>query len=81
MRAKSLQLYLTLGDPVDCIARQALLFMGFSRQEHWSGLPFSLLGDLPYPGIKPMSLISPALEGGFFATSATWEAPTTLRGY
>ena len=63
------------------VARQALLFMGFSRQEHWSRLPFSHSGDLPYPGIKPMSLISPALEGGFFATSTTWEAPATLRGY
>ena len=63
------------------VARQALLFMGFSRQEHWSRLPFSPSGDLPYPGIKPMSLISPALEGGFFATSTTWEAPATLRGY
>ena len=31
-------------------------------------------GDLPYPGIKPMSPASPALAGGFFTTSATWEA-------
>ena len=29
--------------------------MEFSRQEHWSGLPFSFPGDLPDPGIKPGS--------------------------
>ena len=29
--------------------------MGFSRQEYWSGLPFPSPGDLPHPGIKPMS--------------------------
>ena len=33
-----------------------------------------LLGDLPDPGIEPMSLMSPALVGGFFTTGATWEA-------
>ena len=31
-------------------------------------------GDLPHPGIKPVSLKSPALAGGFFTTSPTWEA-------
>ena len=36
-------------------ARQALLSMGFSRQEYWSGLPFAPPGDLPDPGIKPRS--------------------------
>ena len=39
--------------------------MGFSRQEYWSGLPFPSLGDLPDPGIEP---VSPALAGGFFTT-------------
>ena len=47
---------------------------GFSRQEHWSGLPCPPPGDLPHPGIKPVSLRSPALVGDFFTTSATWEA-------
>ena len=42
-------------------ARQALLSMGFSRQEYWSGLPFAPPGDLPDPGIKPRS---PALQAG-----------------
>ena len=32
------------------------LFMGFSRQEYWSGLPFPSPGDLPDPGIEPGSL-------------------------
>ena len=49
--------------------------MGFSRQEYWSGLPFPPPGDLPDPGIKLASLESPALAGGFFTISATWEAP------
>ena len=37
------------------IAYQALPSMGFSRQEYWSGLPFSSPGDLPEPGIEPWS--------------------------
>ena len=57
------------------IARQTPLSMGFSRQEYCSGLPCPPLGDLPDPGIEPKCLLSPALAGGFFTTSATWEAP------
>ena len=45
------------------VAGQVPLSMGFSRQEFWSGLPFPSLGDLPNPGIEPMSLESPALAG------------------
>ena len=51
--------------------------MGFSRQEYWSGLSCAPPGDLPEPGIKPSSL-TPALAGGFFTTSATWEAQLSL---
>ena len=40
--------------------------MEFSRREHWSGLPFPMPGDLPEPGIKPMSLVPPAFGGRFF---------------
>ena len=40
---------------MNCIARQAPLSMGFSRQEHWSGLPAPSPGDLPNPGIEPKS--------------------------
>jgi len=47
--------------------------MVFSRQEYWSGLPFSSSGDLPSPRIKP--LVSAALAGRFFTISTTWEAP------
>ena len=43
--------------------------MGFSRQEYWSGLLFLSPGDLPDPGIKPVSLTSLALAD----TNATWE--------
>ena len=60
---------------LDTIARQAPLSMGFSRQEYWSELPCPSPSDLPDPGIEPQSLASPALAGGFFTTSATWEAP------
>ena len=55
-------------------AHQAPLSMGFSRQEYWSGLPCPPPGDFPHPGIKPMSLINPALAGRFFATHDTWES-------
>ena len=44
----------TLCDPMDCTP-QAPLSMGFSRQEHWSGLPCPSLGDLPEPGVEPRS--------------------------
>ena len=44
------------------IVCQAPLSVGFSRQEYWSGLPLPSLGDLPDPGIEPVSLMSPALQ-------------------
>ena len=56
------------------VSSQAPLSMGFSRQEYWSGLPCPPPGDLPAPGIELVSLVSPALTGGFFITSTTWEA-------
>ena len=56
------------------VAHQAPLSMGFSRQEYWSGLPCPPPGDLPNPGIEPISLMSPAMAGRFFTTSTTWEA-------
>ena len=48
------------------VANQVPLSMGFSRQEYWGGLPFPPRGDLPNPGIKPVSLVSPALADTFF---------------
>ena len=56
------------------VIHQAPLSMGFFRQEYWSGLPFPTPGDLPIPGMEPTSLVSPALVGRFFTSSATWEA-------
>ncbi|KAB0349667.1 hypothetical protein FD755_015209 [Muntiacus reevesi] len=50
--------------PMDCTPSGSLS-MGFSRQKYWSGLPFPSPGDLPDPGIKP---VSPALAGRFFTT-------------
>ena len=50
------------------VAHQASLSMEFSRQEYWSMLPFPTPGDLSDPGIKLMSLGSPALMGRFYAT-------------
>ena len=61
------------------VACQAPQSMGFPRQEYWNGLPFPSPGDLPDPEIEPMSLMSPALAGGFFTTSATWEALVGLK--
>ena len=50
------------------VAQQAPLSMGFPRHEYWSRLPFPT-PDLPNPGIKPTSLVSLPLAGGFFTTA------------
>ena len=44
------------------VASQAPFSVGFPRQEYWSGLPRPPSGDLPNPGIEPMSPESPALQ-------------------
>ena len=62
------------------VACQAPLYMGFPRQEYWSGLPFSTLGDLSDPGIEPISygLISYiSYNGRCLYHLATWEAHIT----
>ena len=53
------------------VARQAPLFVGFSRQEYWNGWPILPPGDLPDPGIER---VSPALAGGFFTTEPLGKA-------
>ena len=53
------------------VAHQAPLSMGLCRQEYWVRLPCPPPGDLPDPGLEPTSLVSSALAGGFFTTSAT----------
>ena len=50
------------------VTHQAPLSMGFPKKEYWSGLPFPPPGDLPDTGVKLMSLVFPALPGGFFTT-------------
>ena len=68
--AKSLQLFPTLCDPMDHSSPGSSV-QRFSGHEYWNGLPFSPPGDLPDPGIEPTSLMSLALAGGFFTSSAT----------
>ena len=51
------------------VAHQAPQSMGFSRQEYWSGLSCPPPGDLPDPGIEPMSLEYPELAGRFFTSA------------
>ena len=57
--------------------QQAPLSVGFPRPEYWSGLPFPSPGDLPHPGIKPVSPVSPALQ----ADSSPTEPPRKLYVY
>ena len=51
---------------------------GIFRQEYWSGSPCPPPGDHLHPGMESMPLVSPALVGGFFTTSATWETHISL---
>ena len=67
-RFSCVQLFATLRT----VSHQAPMSMWFPRQEYWSGLPFPFPGDLPDPGIKPTSLMSPALADRLFITRATW---------
>ena len=55
------------------VARQDPLSVGFSSQEYWSGLPFPPPGDLPKPGIKP---VSPALQPDSLPTEPSGKPPT-----
>ena len=65
VHAKKFQLCPTLCDPIETVALQAPLSLGFSRQEYWSGLLFPPPRDLPNLGIQWTSLVSRALAGGF----------------
>ena len=65
------------------VAYQAPLSIGFSRKEYWSGLPCPPPGDLPDPGIKPVSPespVAPALEADSLPLSH-WESPLTPASY
>ena len=69
--------HVPLCNPMNYIACQAALSMGFSRQEYWSVLLCPPPGDLPDPEIKPGSLMSPALAGRFFTISIT-QVPSVM---
>ena len=71
MPPKLLQSCLTLCKPLDCSPPGSSVH-GILQTE--SGLPCPPPGDLPNPEMEPLSLMSPALAGKFFTTSATWEA-------
>ena len=60
------------------VACQVPLSMGFSRQEYWSGVPFPPPRDLADTGIKPVSLMSPELAGGFFTASGPGLSPQAI---
>ena len=70
---KSLESCLTLCDPMDYSPPGSSLH-GILQARILEWLPFSSPGDLPDPGIEPVSLMSPALAGRFF----TREAPREL---
>ena len=61
------------------VARQALLFMWFSRQEYWSGLPCPSTGNFPHPGIKPRSPASSALQADSLPLSHQGSTPLISR--
>ena len=56
------------------VACRALLSMGFSRQEYWSGLPFAPPEDLPDPGIELTSPASPLLQADSLTTEPSGKA-------
>ena len=66
--------------PVDC-SPPGSSFMGFSRQEHWSGLPYPPSVDLLNPGIERKVLTSPALAGEIFTASTTLEDLVLIMNY
>ena len=75
MYAKLHQSCLILCDAMDKSLPGSSVHGDFPGEKYWSRSPFPTPGNLPNPGIEPASLVSPALAGGFFTTSATWEAP------
>ena len=73
MGVKSFQSRLTLWKLMDC----SFTVHGILQTRILTGLPYHPPGDLPDPGIKPASLVSPELVSWFFTTSTTWEALIT----
>ena len=67
---KVLVTYVRLFAVPSTVARQVPLSMGFSLK----CFPFPVPGNLPNPGMEPVSLMAPASAGGFFTIRAIWEA-------
>ena len=76
---KLLQSYLVLCDPLDCSPPGSSVHGILGRILEWVAMPSSR--DLPNPGIKPISLISPSLAGGFFTTSISSNEGDEPRAY
>ena len=74
MYAKLLHLGPALCDPVD-FSPPASSVHGILQVRILEGVAISSSRGAPDPGIEPMSLVSPALAGGFFTISSTWEVP------
>ena len=89
LHAKSLQLCPTLCHPMDCSLPGSSVHGDSPGKEYWSGLPCPPPGDLPNPGLKPVTLMFPALIGGFFfffflfffTTCTVWEARISLSNF
>ena len=62
---------------MDCVACQAPLSLGLSRQEYWSRLPCPPPGDPPDPGIECASPMTPRTAGGFFTAEPAGKANVT----
>ena len=77
VHARLLQLYLTLCDPMDCSPPGSSVHGDSLVKNTGVDCHVFLLGIFPDPGIKPVSLMSPALAGRFFTTSGTWKASET----
>ena len=73
MHAKSFQSCMTLCSPKDCNLSGSSVH-GILQAKILEWVAISSLGDLPNPGIRPVPLMSPALAGRSFTTSATWGA-------
>ena len=77
MHAKSLQSYSTLCNPMNYSPPGSSVH-GISQARILAWFPFPSSGDLPNPGIEPTSVVSPAMAGRFFTSSATWKAQDIL---
>ena len=73
VRAKLLQSCLTVWDSMGHTPQAPLSPMRFFCKDYWSLLPCPPPGNLPNPGLEPASLMSPALVGRFFTSSAIWQ--------